>query len=407
MSDEFRRMWEQQESLRRLMDPLGDMRQLLSCRDDPLKSLGIASATIDFLYQEEERRKLLSDLVDVGGVAKMLRELDQEAKLLSGPLEDEKRLGLLEEHLDLRQSVKVALEAKQSYESLFRLPRASELSRMAHDALTATSIPPAVFGSEESLAAAMARMHSPWLQIEEPFASTKAFSEIVAMGRGIEDLRPFDPVLGDVLRSSLGDWRDWLGVEPELLVDPVLRTGLYVERGLDSNLTDFTPSAFDEGLRIAGLRGLDPSESLDEEEDGLARARVAFEHLQRFEIALRRFIEGAMKAAFGEHWMKRQLPAKMLDAWTEKRDKAIKAGQDEQPLIEYADFSDYKGIIERKDNWNAVFSNIFGRPEDIRESLQRLFPVRIATMHARLITRDDELLLLVETKRVLKAIGSE
>ena len=40
------------------------------------------------------------------------------------------------------------------------------------------------------------------------------------------------------------------------------------------------------------------------------------------------------------------------------------------------------------------------------ESFQRLFPVRIATMHARLINWDDELLLLVETKRVLRAIGT-
>lgn len=406
MPDEFRRLWEQQDSLRRLMDPLGDVRRHLSSLDDPFKKLGIDSATMGFLRQEEERRKLLSDLADLGGAAKMLRELNQQAKF-SGPLEELRRLGLLDEHSDLRQSMKVALEAKQSYESLFRLPGASELGRMAHDALAAASIPRVMLGSEESLAAAMARMHSPWLQIKEPSASAKAFSEMVAMGRGVDAMRPFDPVLGAALRSGLGDWRDWLSAEPELLVDPVLRTGLYVERGFDPNLTDFTPAAFDEGLRIAGLREFEPSESLHEEEDGFARARAAFEHLQRFEIALRRFIDSAMKAAFGEDWMKRQLPAKMLDAWIEKRDKATKAGHDERPLIEYADFSDYKGIIERKDNWNAVFSNVFGRPEDIRESFQRLFPVRIATMHARLITRDDELLLLVETKRVLKAIGAK
>lgn len=35
--------------------------------------------------------------------------------------------------------------------------------------------------------------------------------------------------------------------------------------------------------------------------------------------------------------------------------------------------------------WNAVFKPVFGRPEDVRESFQRLFPVRIATMHARLV----------------------
>ena len=85
----------------------------------------------------------------------------------------------------------------------------------------------------------------------------------------------------------------------------------------------------------------------------------------------------------------------------------MKAGYSEQPLIDYADFTDYRAIIERKDNWNAVFKPVFGRAEDVRESFQRLFPVRITTMHARLITRDDELLLLVETKRVLKAIRGQ
>lgn len=84
--------------------------------------------------------------------------------------------------------------------------------------------------------------------------------------------------------------------------------------------------------------------------------------------------------------------------------QAVKGGQPEQPLIDYADFADYRQIIERKDNWNTVFKPVFGRAEDVRESFQRLFPVRIATMHARIVTQDDELLLVVETKRVLKAI---
>lgn len=52
-----------------------------------------------------------------------------------------------------------------------------------------------------------------------------------------------------------------------------------------------------------------------------------------------------------------------------------------------------------------MFRPVFGRAEDVRESFQRLFPIRIATMHARLVTLDDELLLRVETRRVLKAIA--
>ncbi|WFU04555.1 hypothetical protein QA648_27640 (plasmid) [Rhizobium sp. CB3171] len=100
--------------------------------------------------------------------------------------------------------------------------------------------------------------------------------------------------------------------------------------------------------------------------------------------------------------MKRQLPSNMLDSWVTKKEKARADGADDLPLIEYADFTDYKLIIERKDNWTQVFKPIFGRQEDIRESLQRLFPVRIATMHARFLTLDDDLLLRTETNRVLK-----
>jgi hypothetical protein len=47
---------------------------------------------------------------------------------------------------------------------------------------------------------------------------------------------------------------------------------------------------------------------------------------------------------------------------------------------------------------------IFGRKEDVQESFLRLFPVRVCTMHARIILLDDELLLQVETRRILRAI---
>ena len=40
----------------------------------------------------------------------------------------------------------------------------------------------------------------------------------------------------------------------------------------------------------------------------------------------------------------------------------------------------------------------------MQESFQRLYPIRICTMHARLITQDDELYPYVEIKRILAAI---
>jgi hypothetical protein len=43
----------------------------------------------------------------------------------------------------------------------------------------------------------------------------------------------------------------------------------------------------------------------------------------------------------------------------------------------------------------------------VRESFQRLYPIRLDTMHARVIARDDELLLYVETRRLMKAVTGD
>jgi hypothetical protein len=61
-------------------------------------------------------------------------------------------------------------------------------------------------------------------------------------------------------------------------------------------------------------------------------------------------------------------------------------------------------VICRKDNWRLVFAVFFDRQEGVRESFQRLFPIRLDTMHARPITQEDELLLFVEARRLMKAI---
>jgi hypothetical protein len=225
------------------------------------------------------------------------------------------------------------------------------------------------------------------------------------MGRGIDKLRAFERDFTEALRVDLGDWRELQSFSIESMINPVVRSSFYIERGFNPELTDFTQSAFDDGLRIAGLREAESSVGVVvDQEANFLRARQVFYKLQRFEIAIRAFIERIMLEAFGDRWMKQQIPTNMLESWIEKRNKAIKAGCAEEPLINYADFTDYRAIIERRDNWTNVFKPIFGREEDVRESFQRLFPVRIATMHARIITQDDELLLLVETKRILKAI---
>ena len=118
---------------------------------------------------------------------------------------------------------------------------------------------------------------------------------------------------------------------------------------------------------------------------------------------MRQFIDAVMTQTFGPEWPRNRLPKGMYDSWEAKRE----ATGTERPAcaaIAYADFTDYIRVITRKDNWRELFERHFKRVEDVRESFQRLYPIRRDTMRARPISQDDELLLYVEVKRIMRAI---
>lgn len=414
MSDEYHRWLKQQEALKKMLKPFEDAQRYVDPIETAYERLGINSTVRKVLEEEEARRKKLVELGSFKALESAAQTIARESRLQKS-VSDEilsslKNSGYLDSTGDIHKSIAASFAAQAAYEQQFRLPAASELALIAHEAMASSALARHVQFSDDRLQSAMAKMHAPWLQLDAGARSAQAMTDIFAIGRGISSLPPFDQGFTDALRLDLGDWRDDLVATDEYLIDPIWRSNAYVERGFNQELTNFTSSAFDEGLHIAGLLESEPAADVDDEdedEDEVARARIAFEELRRFELALRRFIEEVMQETFGNDWMKRQLPPHMLDGWIEKKVKAVRAGEVEQPLIDYADFSDYKSIIEKKDNWNQVFKHVFQRSDDVRESFQRLFPVRIATMHARLVTKDDHLLLLVETRRVLRAIKAK
>ena len=143
-----------------------------------------------------------------------------------------------------------------------------------------------------------------------------------------------------------------------------------------------------------------------DEERPLKRTNGAHDRLQRFESQLRRFIDCVMTSTFGSEWPSQQLAKRMVEKWQKRRQSAEAAGAPVGPLVAYANFTDYELIVLGEDNWELAFQPYFTSPEFIRESIQRLYPIRNDTMHARPITQDDELLLYVETKRVMSVIES-
>jgi len=304
-----------------------------------------------------------------------------------------------------------AIRAQNSIATAFRLTQVNEVASLAKHVIDADRLSALAFADRlglESLTSRMSAMEMPWLNMSDTTRSVAAFAHVQAIGDIVQSAPPFAAEVANWLRADLGDWRDTVTIRPDELINPVARTQLYVDQGMNRSLTDFTPQAFHRSVSIARLNEVEwveVEEWCPADSDELLRNKAAFDRLQRFEMAMRRFIVVTMTAAYGVDWMVQQLPPGMLDRWKQKQQSAEKNGAIVGPLIDYADFTDYLPIIERRDNWNRVFKAIFGRQEDIKESLQRLYPVRLAAMHARVITQDDTFLLMVETKRVVKAFG--
>lgn len=356
---------------------------------------------------EASNRNLQKTLEDSSGARALIDQVNRHrefARAALGPVAEIQRL------------VRINEQARNSLLEGFRLPQLSETMLLfhAHQDEFSKNLRRYAEESTSGLQRALAAMRTPWLNLNSELQSMRGFATLQGIGHGLEDLPSFGVDLAGALRSDLGDWRDQIAFQDSTLQDLTARTEFYIERGLNPDLTGFPEEAFAESLELARIR-FDPppivaayeapvpkGDDVDEE-DGLARTNIAHDWLQRMETNLRSFIDRKMCGAFGSDWPRHRLPNGMYDRWQDKKQRAIANGEVERPLIAYADFTDYEPLICRRDNW-PVFTPFFGRQESVRESLQRLYPVRICTMHARSITQDDVLFLYVEVRRIVKAM---
>ncbi len=345
-----------------------------------------------------------------------IRRHEHLARAAFSPLSELHRAAMFERDQPWMREMELARKAMDNYHARFELPRIAETSKLLEtfktDSLSGVMAQCAEASS--SLARAMGRMRTPWLDVQEKMRSIAGFAEIQGIGHALRTMPAFDEGLAASLRAGLGDWRDPITWRPEIFTDFTARSDFYVGLGFNPALTDFPLPAFEESLAIAGLRrGTPRIENLPDaiaqdddggEEEGLERTNEAHNNLQRLERMLRRFINARMTQAFGVEWAKHRLPNGLYDQWREKKRKAEEVGAEERALIEYADFTDYAAIICRGDNWRELFCGFFVRSESVRESFQRLHPIRLDVAHSRLITQDDELLLHVEFRRLVKVM---
>jgi hypothetical protein len=356
------------------------------------------------------------------GLRQCLRAFEEKQAAVASalkPFEDLQHVGRFLAESPVMRDMQRTSDLIAGWDSRFRLPEIAEIGQLLSDAQTSSwsDVITAAMPETSRLQDALKEMTKPWLSMQESMRSIAGLAELHGIGRMLGDTPGFDERTAGALRLGLGDWRDLISWRPEVLEDRHLRAGFYTDLGFNHDLTAFPAEAFDEGLDVSGVRGERPAllvryehpvaRGADDDEAGFARTNKAHDWLLRLETQLRAFIDRQMTHAMGADWVKSRLPNGMYDRWQDKKQRAREAGADDRPLIAYADFTDYTEVICRRDNWREVFAAFFGRPESVRESFQRLYPIRLDTMHARVITQDDELLLYVEARRLMKMAAGD
>ncbi|MBR0857830.1 Swt1 family HEPN domain-containing protein [Bradyrhizobium liaoningense] len=294
------------------------------------------------------------------------------------------------------------------YEQLFRPSIQQDFLRLS-EVVASIAVPKwpnqvALFG--DTIQRQLESIRAPVIQIEDSFRSLRGFGELSAIGAAVRSIEPFAPDLVGALRRDLGDWRDADAEPAELIDDPGRRVALYEERGFNAELTDFPAQGFESALVVTGIGLGAVSNALAPPPAEMVPAFNvhAYQWLFVFERELRAFILKRLMEAADDGWEAR-LPPGMRDRWQDKRAKALTEGECEQPLIHYADFADYVDIILGKANWRDCFKSTFRREEAIREGFNRLRPIRLMTAHMRFMTQEEWLILNLEVRRILRAIG--
>ena len=372
-------------------------------------------------YAESPAVRELRKLHESGGLARLREETSRQQAGIRAALaqfEGIRRSGLQLQNTDLFRTFDMARQLSEIYKERYVFPAEKLLISLREQFRTdAVSSALARYATQaDELRNAIAKMRTPWLDREDSLRSLVSFTEIQGIGHFINRLPAYAPGTAEALRVDLGDWREPISFDDGALSDPSLRPELYADLGFDISLTDMPVEAFEESTEIAGLSQAPPAlieifgdpvpTSPDPAlETAFFWTNQAHGWLMRLEYFLRRFIHQVMSAQFGEDWPRHRLPNGLYDQWHGKREGDAGSKRPGILLIDYADFTDFVRIIERKDNWNEIFKPIFGRVEDVRESFQRLMPIRNDTMHSRPIGLDDRMLLYVEVRRLVRAFN--
>jgi hypothetical protein len=376
----------------------------------------------------EQARRLAEFQVQVSPVEEAAKRWQERNRLFGGHLDElRERIGFLDglrlhgvasTSFPQQEAMRRMMDLEQTVRA-FRPPQVDELNSLGAviRRVTESDWVRKTLLTEDRLLNVIRGMHTAWFEPSGASSLVENLAKLKTLGTALE-LPAYGQESSAVVREMLGDWR-CISLPEAVYADWQARSNFYRQAGFDLSLVALPEPAFTESLHVtsvwdSGVFTPVLSEAEDtplgqtDSAEGAVRVRMveAFDAITGFERRVRAFLVSALSRHYGAKWCKQRVPGTVLTSWKVKRENAIAQGQQRLDLIEYADFTDYIQIITRSDNWEELFSTVFINKDDVTVSFQRLYPLRHATMHSREITKEDFVMLLVETRRVTQAIRS-
>ena len=135
---------------------------------------------------------------------------------------------------------------------------------------------------------------------------------------------------------------------------------------------------------------------------------VAYRLLFVIEVGLRELILETLEAKCGAFWYKERLPGEILQAYREARDyeRRTKWLQlvPHHPIY-YLDFPHLRIVIERSNNWEDVFRELFDRRDVFVATLNELEPIRNRVAHNRKVSTPDLRVAEAAYAKIAAAVG--
>ena len=135
---------------------------------------------------------------------------------------------------------------------------------------------------------------------------------------------------------------------------------------------------------------------------------VAYRLLFVIEVGLRELILETLEAKCGPFWYKERLPGEILQAYREARDyeRRTKWLQlvPHHPIY-YLDFPHLRIVIERSNNWEDVFRELFDRRDVFVATLNELEPIRNRVAHNRKVSTPDLRVAEAAYAKIAAAVG--